>query len=139
MYLAIDTMMSGDYAAALVESTIFDRRFEFWGPLLHGLALDGLGHPDEAHREIDAARELEPGLEVAIAGTTDLPITSATSSCQIGLGRNRGRRRPPDDAIAVTRARVPILGLADTAMVQRRLARTIPLHPQGLLTGTRLV
>jgi tetratricopeptide (TPR) repeat protein len=73
MYLAIDSMMSGDYAAALVESTIFDRRFEFCGPLLHGLALDGLGHSDEAHSEIDAARELEPSLEVAITGTTDFP------------------------------------------------------------------
>ena len=73
MYLAIDSMMSGDYAAALVETTIFDRRFEFWGPLLHGLALAGLGHADEAQREIAAARELEPSLEAAITSTTDFP------------------------------------------------------------------
>ncbi|MCX6413358.1 MAG: hypothetical protein NTU77_01910 [Actinobacteria bacterium] len=75
MYLAIDSMMSGDYAAALVESTIFDRRFEFWGPLLRGLTLDGLGHADEAGREIAAARELEPDLDLAVAGTTDLPVS----------------------------------------------------------------
>jgi TolB-like protein/tetratricopeptide (TPR) repeat protein len=73
MYLTIDSMIHGDYAAALVESTIFDRRFEFWGPLLHGLALDGLGHTDEARREISAARALEPDLELVVAGTTDLP------------------------------------------------------------------
>ena len=73
MYLTVDSMMSGDHATALVESTIFDRRFEFWGPLLHGLALDGLGHTDEAHREIAASRELEPDLELAVADTTDLP------------------------------------------------------------------
>lgn len=73
MYLAIDSMIHGDYAAALVESTIFDRRFEFWGPLLHGLALAGLGHTAEASNEITAALALDTNLVVSIAETSDLP------------------------------------------------------------------
>ena len=73
MYLAIDSMIRGDYAAALVESTIFDRRFEFWGPLLHGLALAGLGHTDEASNEINAALALDTNLVLSIAEASDLP------------------------------------------------------------------
>jgi TolB-like protein/tetratricopeptide (TPR) repeat protein len=62
MYLAVDELMSGDFAAALNDAMRYQHSDDYWQPLLLGLALDGLGYRDEALVEIAKASALMPDL-----------------------------------------------------------------------------
>jgi hypothetical protein len=58
--LAQDRIMVDDDAAALAESNLIHAPGGIWGPLLRAMALDGLGHRDQARREMDAVLAIEP-------------------------------------------------------------------------------
>ena len=58
--LAQDRLMVDDDAAALAESSLIHAPGGIWGPLLRAMALDGLGHQDQARREMDAVLAIEP-------------------------------------------------------------------------------
>jgi TolB-like protein/Flp pilus assembly protein TadD len=71
--LAVDRLMAGDFAAALVDATRYGGHDDFWGPLLRALALAGLGYDDEAQAALADARALEPGFREIVAWWPDLP------------------------------------------------------------------
>ena len=58
--LAQDRLMVDDDAAALAESNLIHAPGGIWGPLLRAMALDGLGHRDQARREMGAVLAIEP-------------------------------------------------------------------------------
>jgi TolB-like protein len=58
--LAQDRLMVDDDAAALVESSLIHAPGGVWGPLLRAMALVGLGHQDQARREMDAVLAIAP-------------------------------------------------------------------------------
>ncbi|MEI2784326.1 MAG: hypothetical protein V9E82_01290 [Candidatus Nanopelagicales bacterium] len=61
--LALDRLLAGDDAGALAEASVIHAPDKFWGPLYRGLALDGLGHTEQAREEIEAAIRIEPALQ----------------------------------------------------------------------------
>jgi len=73
MYLAVDELMSGDYAAALIDAMRYPHSDEFWQPLLLALALDGLGHRDEALVEVAKASALVPDLQREVRESGEFP------------------------------------------------------------------
>ena len=73
MYLAVDELMSGDYAAALIDAMRYPHSDEFWQPLLLGLALDGLGHREEALVEVARAATLVPDLHREVSESGEFP------------------------------------------------------------------
>ena len=58
--LAQDRLMADDDAAALAESSLIHAPGAIWGPLLRAMALVGLGHQDQARREMAAVLAIEP-------------------------------------------------------------------------------
>jgi hypothetical protein len=73
MYLAVDELMSGDYAAALIDAMRYPFSDDFWRPLLMGLALEGLGYRDEALAEIANASALTPELQRDVSESKEFP------------------------------------------------------------------
>jgi adenylate cyclase len=73
MYLAVDELMSGDYAAALIDAMRYPHTDEFWQPLLLALALDGLGYRDEAMGEVAKASALMPDLVREVRESGEFP------------------------------------------------------------------
>ncbi len=71
--LAVDRLLAGDHAGALVDAARYRGQGDFWGPLLRALALWGLGHPDEARDDLVRAEVLEPRLREVVAWWPDLP------------------------------------------------------------------
>jgi TolB-like protein len=73
MYLAVDELMSGDNAAALIDAMRYLHSDDFWQPLLQALALDGLGYRDEALVEIAKASALVPELQRTVRESGEFP------------------------------------------------------------------
>lgn len=73
MYLAVDELMSGDHAAALIDAMRYPHTDEFWQPLLLALALDGLGHRNEAMGEVAKASALMPDLVREVRESGEFP------------------------------------------------------------------
>jgi adenylate cyclase len=73
LYLAVDDLMSGDYAAALNDAMRYPHSDDFWQPLLLGLALDGLGHRDDALVEIAKASALVSDLHREVRESGEFP------------------------------------------------------------------
>jgi tetratricopeptide (TPR) repeat protein len=73
MYLAVDELMKGDYAAALIDAMRYRHTDDFWQPLLLALALDGLGHRDEALGEVAKASALVPDLVREVRESGEFP------------------------------------------------------------------
>jgi TolB-like protein/tetratricopeptide (TPR) repeat protein len=73
LYLAVDELMSGDYAAALNDAMRYPHADDFWQPLLLGLALDGLGYRDDALVEIAKASALVPDLPQEVRASGEYP------------------------------------------------------------------
>jgi tetratricopeptide (TPR) repeat protein/TolB-like protein len=69
--LAIERLLDDDLPGALAEASIVDEGGLGWGPLCRALALAGLGHVEQAEREMSDALDHFPGLltdsEVAFA------------------------------------------------------------------------
>ncbi|MFN8156360.1 MAG: hypothetical protein U0R68_02995 [Candidatus Nanopelagicales bacterium] len=60
LYLAMGSVVLGDYERALAEATLFDVDGEVFGPFYRALAFAGLGDLDAAYREADRMLEIEP-------------------------------------------------------------------------------
>ena len=73
MYLAVDELLSGDYAAALIDAMRYPHTDDFWQPLLLALALDGLGYRDEALVEVAKASALVSDLQQEVRESVELP------------------------------------------------------------------
>ena len=73
VYLAVDELMSGDYAAALIDAMRYPHSDEFWQPLLQGLALDGLGYRAEALAEVAKASALTADLARDVRQSAEFP------------------------------------------------------------------
>jgi tetratricopeptide (TPR) repeat protein len=73
MYLAVDELMSGDHAAALIDAMRYRHTDDFWQPLLLALALDGLGYRDEALIEVAKASALVPDLQHEVRESGEFP------------------------------------------------------------------
>ena len=58
--LAQDRLMVDDDAAALAEASLIHAPGGIWGPLFRAMALAGLGHTDQARREMDAVLAIDP-------------------------------------------------------------------------------
>ena len=58
--LALDRLMVDDDAAALAEASLIHARGGIWGPLYRAMALAGLGHPEQARREMDEVLAIDP-------------------------------------------------------------------------------
>lgn len=65
LYLALDSLLAGDDAQALLESNLVAHPMSAWGSLLRGLALAGLGYLEAAETELGAAESAEPGFVTA--------------------------------------------------------------------------
>lgn len=76
--LAVDRLMAGDHAGALVDATRYGGNGDFWGPMLRALALSGLGHASEARDDLVRAQVLEPRLREVVAWWPDLPERART-------------------------------------------------------------
>jgi TolB-like protein/tetratricopeptide (TPR) repeat protein len=72
-YLAVDDLMSGDYAAALIDAMRYSHTDDFWQPVLLALALDGLGYRDEAVVEVAKASALVPDLQREVRESGEFP------------------------------------------------------------------
>jgi TolB-like protein len=60
--VAQDRIMAGDAAGALAEASLIDAPGAIWGPLFRAMALDQLGHPQQAHDEFRTAHTIQPVL-----------------------------------------------------------------------------
>jgi TolB-like protein/Flp pilus assembly protein TadD len=61
--VAQDRIMAGDAAGALAEASLIDAPGAIWGPLFRAMALDQLGHHEQAHYEFRTARSLDPSVD----------------------------------------------------------------------------
>lgn len=61
LYLALDRLIAGEDASALVEASLIAQPMSSWGPLLRGLALAALGCVADASRELSDAEAAQPG------------------------------------------------------------------------------
>lgn len=73
LFLAADELMSGDHAAALADGMRYPHTDEYWQPLMISLALDGLGHQNEAFAELAKAQALVPDLRETVQDARDFP------------------------------------------------------------------
>jgi TolB-like protein len=73
LYLAVDELMSGDYAAALIDAMRYPHPDDFWQPLLLGLALDGLGFRDGGLEEVAKASALVSDLQREVRESGEFP------------------------------------------------------------------
>lgn len=71
--LAVDRLMVGDNAGALVDATRYTAKDDFWPPLLRALALAGLGYLDEAEHELGECHGIDPTYRGVVAWWPDLP------------------------------------------------------------------
>ena len=58
--LAQDRIMVDDDAAALAEASLIHAPGATWGPLYRAMALAGLGHTEQARREMDEVLAIDP-------------------------------------------------------------------------------
>jgi adenylate cyclase len=70
--LAQDRLMVDDDAAALAEASLIHAPGGIWGPLFRAMALAGLGHTDQARREMDEVLAIDPTFR-------DDPVATFTS------------------------------------------------------------
>jgi tetratricopeptide (TPR) repeat protein len=61
--LAQDRLMAGDAAGALAEASLIDAPGGIWGPLFRAMALQQLGHHEQAHREFGEACSIDPSVD----------------------------------------------------------------------------
>jgi tetratricopeptide (TPR) repeat protein/TolB-like protein len=79
--LALERLLLGDLPGTLTEASIVDEGAFGWGPLCRAVALAGLGHPEEARREMDAAMRFFPQvLDDPAAAFGELSLSEAQSS-----------------------------------------------------------